>query len=471
MGSYFERLLQHAESHGTEEATVSPEGVLTYRDLVDRVELSAAALREAGVDERSIVGLTINDEVEHLIATLALLRAGAWQITLATHDPAPFRASLAARVGATHVLTDDPAAALRDIPTLSWPMAGTEGTVAPVDGGLFIRTSGTTGNSNIVPFPAEHIAVQAERNPEYATGRHLRLASIEHNNSKRHRLYCLYMGATNVFRPRHSYDLAEYAATQHVSCIDMSIMHASELAARPPAGLAGVSIRVGGAAVPYSVRRRLEEGVSPSVYVRYGSTETGTIAICAPGEHDEQETVGHPVAGLALQIVDERGVPLPQGVVGHIRLSGEGIASGYLDNPEQSAKRFRDGWFWPGDLGVQLPNGSLVVKGRSDEMLNLNGINIFPSEVERVLEAHEGVRAAAVAALKSGVHGDIPVAAVELVPGANVTGEQLMTYAKQHLALRAPRQIVVLETLPRNAQGKVLRLEVARIVDAARRNR
>ena len=94
----------------------------------------------------------------------------------------------------------------------------------------------------------------------------------------------------------------------------------------------------------------------------------------------------------------------------------------------------------------------------------LNGINIFPAEVERVLEAMPGVRHAACFPLRSEVHGEIPVAAVELVDRAGIGVDAVMTWARGQLGLRAPRKIVVVDELPRNPQGKIARLELARLV-------
>jgi acyl-coenzyme A synthetase/AMP-(fatty) acid ligase len=94
-------------------------------------------------------------------------------------------------------------------------------------------------------------------------------------------------------------------------------------------------------------------------------------------------------------------------------------------------------------------------------MMILNGINIFPGEIERVLERHPAVSIAAALPLASPVHGQIPVAAVELVEGAATTPLELQRYAREYLALRAPRRVIILKRMPRNSQGKILRREIA----------
>ena len=454
-------------AHGGRDAVVTDAGVLSYEALGNRVAGVACALRGTGIGPGSVVGIILADEVEHLVASLALLASGARQITLATHDAPAVQRTLAARVRTTHVLSDrdeDISAGL-GAGHLRWPRTvdalNQDGPSA--EGMMYLMTSGTTGDMNIVAFTGAQLALQASRNPDYANGRLLRLASIEHNNSKRHRLYCAYQGGANVFRPTGDFNIAAFCARHGVTCIDISRMHASDLAGHGDTPLlAGVQLRTGGSPIPFDVRRVIEQRVTPLLFVRYGATECGTIATAGPGEHDEAESVGQPAPGVTVEIVDADGQLRPTGESGHIRLRAGGVASSYLDSAEEAKRRFRDGWFWPGDIGMLRADGSLVVQGRQDDMMILNGINIFPNEIERVLEGHPAVLVAAALPLVSPVHGQIPVAAVELRPGATVARSELLMFAREQLALRAPRRVLIFDALPRNSEGKVLRREIAK---------
>lgn len=459
--SFVEHFLRHAELAPSSEA-ISADGIsISYFELVQRVERQAASLAGAGVGPGATVGIAIADEIEHLVACLALLRAGAWQVALASHDTEAERGSIAARVHATHVLSDRPEFAVSGAALVDWPPQPLGDPLGALRGGILLRTSGTTGGMNIVPLTDSELAIQSARNTEYSGGRLFRPASIEHNNSKRHRLYCAYMGGTNVLRRAGSFDVADYCRRHRVTTLDLALMQAADLAATTePGAFPDIDIRVSGSAVPIDTRRRIEERLTRRLYVRYGSTETGTISSSIPGRHDETESVGPVVSGLELEIVDGDGIAMAYGEAGHIRLRGAGIAEGYFETPEQTQRRFRDGWFWPGDMGRLHDDGSLVVVGRADDMINLNGINIFPAEIERVLERHPAVQAAAALPLNSPAHGQIPVAAVELHPETVAEERELIAYAREHLALRAPRRILVLDKLPRNSQGKVLRQEI-----------
>lgn len=448
-------------------AVCDARGAWSYAELLGRVEAACQALRRHGIGPGAVVGLTLQDEAEHLLATLALLAIGARQIVLATHDPVPMREQLAARVRMTHALAGADAGAPRGALRIEWPAGSaadaTGGCAAPevpAAGTLLLKTSGTTGNVNLVAFDEAQIAAQAARHADYRDERLLRLASIEHNNSKRHRLYCVWAGGTNVFRPVNT-DAIDFALAHGVTCLDVSRMHAADLAASPAARrLGGLKLRTGGSAVPNSVRQAILQRATRQLYVRYAATECGAISMAVPGEHDADESSGRPLPGVELQVVGPDGAALPPGETGEIRLRAPGMATSYVDNPAQTAQRFRGGWFYPGDLGLLRGGGQLIVQGRRDDMIVLNGLNIYPAEIETVLQRHASVAEAAALPLPSLVHGQIPVAAVVLHPGQSVTAEALRRFCHGHLGLRSPRRVLVLDRLPKNSQGKILTREL-----------
>lgn len=466
------RLRELCMADGEREAACGDDWSVSRAQLLRQVELAAGYLSASGIGAQSRVGLTVSDEADNLVASLALLGLGCWHVILAGHDTPELRHEIARRAELDTLLAGPSDPTTDGLRTIRWAdgfgAAGTPRADTP-EGGTLLRTSGTTGTINLVPLSSADIVLQAEKHPDYARRRLFRPASIEHNNSKRHRLYCLAMGGTNVFRPEGPYDLASYCEAARINAVDITLMHAADLLSAPPrTAFRAVDFIVSGSEMPFPLRRRFEACVSDRLFVRYGSTECGTIAIAGPGEHDEAESVGRPVADLRLEVVDEGGNAVPAGETGHIRIAVHGMAQGYYNGPGQTAHRFRDGWFWPGDMGALRPDGSLIVKGRADDMMNLNGINIFPVEIESALERHPAVAAAAAAAARSSIHGDIPVAAVELRSGQAVDERELMLFARQQLSLRAPRRIVIVDRLPRNAQGKLLRRAIPELLNNAR---
>ncbi|HEX6121222.1 MAG TPA: fatty acid--CoA ligase family protein [Dongiaceae bacterium] len=455
------KLGEHAAKRERHPAIVTAARTLTYGDLFHSVTTSMSALKDLGFTASDVIGVSLDDEVEHLIVSLAIMGLGATHITFATHDPPQVHASTAKRAVVNKTVSTQEAAKILDHGSGPGALAALHPAGAGTGAALYLKTSGTTGDMNIVPFSEDQIADQALRHADYEGERLLRLASIEHNNSKRHRLYCILAGGTNVFRPKGSFDLVDFVLARNVTCLDISRMHASDIATLDGADrLSDVKVRTGGSAVPYAVRRRIEQNVTRELYVRYAATECGAISMARPGEHDEAETVGVPLSDVELEIVGPNGMPLKRGESGQIRLRAAGVATGYLNSPEDSAKRFKDGWFYPGDMGCMREDGRLVIQGRSDDMIVLNGLNIFPAEIERVLESHPDVTCAAALALPSRVHGQIPVAAVELKSGATISIGELQLFAREALGLKAPRRILALDRLPRNAQGKIVRKQI-----------
>ena len=475
-------ITQHASAHPGRSAVVRHDLDLTYADLAEAVDRCAALLRRSGITERSVAGISVADEVQHLVVSVAALALGARQVTLATHDTEAVRSDCARQVQVTDVISSRdehrlPGAGFVRLPADPRfrdvrPAPG-EGACDDPGGVLYLKTSGTTGRMRIVAFEQAQVAEQARRHANYADERFLRLASIEHNNSKRHRLYGVFAGGTAVFRDAGPTPVDELCRRHAITCVDASRLHISDLAYGERRGggrlLDGIKLRTGGSFVPGALRRALEERVTTELYVRYAATECGAISMAMPGEHDDTDPAGRPIDGVTIEVVGPDDVVLPRGAIGQLRLKAPGMAAGYHGDPEATERRFRDGWFHPGDSASIREDGVLLVHGRADDMIILNGLNIYPAEIERTLERHPSVRAAAALPVESAVHGQIPVAAVELHDGAVATGSELLGWARDQLALRAPRRIAVMAALPRNSQGKIAKLEIAAMMRGAPR--
>ncbi|MBK6804244.1 MAG: long-chain fatty acid--CoA ligase [Betaproteobacteria bacterium] len=225
-----------------------------------------------------------------------------------------------------------------------------------------------------------------------------------------------------------------------------------------------MKIFASGSRVPARLRDAFA-GAGVALYVEYGAREASGISSTYPLDLDPSlETVGPPLPTAELEIVDGDGNPAPRGEIGEIRVRTTAMIHAYHGDPVATARHFKDGWFHPGDLGSLTANGSLCLHGRADDMMNMNGIKIFPAEIERLLEGDPAVRAAAAFALPSSVHGEIPVAAVELHDPATLSVAALLARARERLGVRSPRKIFVVDALPRNATGKILRRELVSLL-------
>jgi malonyl-CoA/methylmalonyl-CoA synthetase len=164
-----------------------------------------------------------------------------------------------------------------------------------------------------------------------------------------------------------------------------------------------------------------------------------------------------PLPGTELRVVDGAGEDLPPGEVGNLWVRGDNVFSGYWQMPEKTAEDINpEGWFNTGDQGCFDDDGYLSIVGRSKDMIITGGLNVYPKEVERVIDAQSGVLESAVIGISDADFGERVVALVVLHDGATVDAEALRLQLRDQLAdFKRPKEIRILESLPRNAMGKV----------------
>lgn len=219
--------------------------------------------------------------------------------------------------------------------------------------------------------------------------------------------------------------------------------------------------KYGAAPMPYELIKQLKE-VFPNVTLRnaYGQTENSPAASSLADEYvlEKVGSVGRPLSRTEIKIVSVDGEELPPGEVGEICVRGPQVMKGYLRNPEETQLAIRDGWLFTGDLGRFDEEGFLFIVDRKKDMIIRGGENIYPIEVEEVLYQIPEILEAAVVGVPHEVYGEVPKAFVVFKEGRNVTEEQILHYATSQLAkYKVPYEIEVLEALPRNASGKVLK--------------
>jgi long-chain acyl-CoA synthetase len=315
------------------------------------------------------------------------------------------------------------------------------------------------------------------RGPLFAGGasvRHLPVA-IEFPQARRQIFISLAAGGRSILansaRDLGIIDLCERFGIEHLT---LSPRRAEALLAETARGggaarlPARTRLSVTGATVPAALRRRVLEDLTRNLEVPYGATEVGGITRALPEDHAAQpDGVGRAAPGSEVVVVNDRGVPVPAGTTGFVRVRNPGLVPGYFDDPVATARAFLpDGWFQPGDIGVMTEDGTLMLAGRGDDMMILGTINVFPAEIERAAAGFPGLADCAAFAVRSSAHGDIPmIAAVETHAGALDPGA-LVAHCRARLGLRAPRKAIIVPALPRNAAGKVLRRELTQIAAA-----
>ena len=214
---------------------------------------------------------------------------------------------------------------------------------------------------------------------------------------------------------------------------------------------------VAGDKTPFVVLDQFQKIFGLEMCEGIGMTETQIYALNPLGEGKKRGSMGLPVAYTEVAIQDDGGNPLPAGKTGEIAVKGDIIMRSYLNNPEVTAKSFRNGWFLTGDLGCFDEDGFLWFRGRRKQLILHDGSNISPQEVEEVFYHHPAVFEVGVIGVPDRLEGETVHAFVALKPEAEaVTGAELLTFAKEHLAdYKLPESITFIDELPKGATGKI----------------
>ncbi|MCA9540955.1 MAG: AMP-binding protein, partial [Myxococcales bacterium] len=192
----------------------------------------------------------------------------------------------------------------------------------------------------------------------------------------------------------------------------------------------------------------------------FGMTEVGPNCFSLPPwmVAKKRGSVGQPVLHAAAQIVDEAGAPLPAGAVGELCLGGPMVCAGYWDDPENTAKSLRNGWFHTGDYARYDKDGFFYVAGRKKDMFISGGENVYPAEIENVVLGFEGVDEVAVVGEADAKWGEVGVAVIVPRPGRPVDLAALEAHCRGSLAkFKVPKRYAVVDALPKNASGKVIK--------------
>jgi acyl-CoA synthetase (AMP-forming)/AMP-acid ligase II len=439
---------------------------------------ASAWLREQGIAAGETVGIAMGDNALHLVIVYALARMGAVQLSLPLREPEPVRQRLARRFGVRTVIADGDAKP-------AWlEGGGTADASLRAPGGetgwRIVMSSGTTAEPKaVLQSHAAHCAwreIYARVVPGRPQDRYLSMVPLDFYAGVRQCMELHWAGSAVVLpgearSPGDFLAAVERHAVNYVFLIPNQIHQLLAHLADDAPGLPGVRVlRTGAMVVSQKLSQEVHRRLTPNMVVSYGSNDVGSILAYTNREVMERHpgAVGIPSPGVRLEVVDEHGRPLPAGEPGLIRAQAPGMPAGYIDNPKATAIAFRDGWYYPGDLGMLSAGGALYFKGRADDLMNFDGIKLYPIDIEATLLEHPAVLEAAAFPLRSARHQDVPAAAVVLREPLPM--RELKAWCRERLGVRAPQIIAGLDALPRNATGKVLKRELSsRVLKAARR--
>lgn len=476
----------------------------SYAELWDRARAAASAFLTVGIGTGDRVGIWAPNSREWIVIAIAAQAAGATIVPLNTRLKGREAGDILRRT-ATRMLftvevflgTDYPALLQgEDLPALEETLvigrdfdgfvARGKGSADPaVDAALaaltpehvsdIMFTSGTTGkpkgaittHSCIVPMFRHWVEVMGLQRGE----RYLIINPFFHSfGYKAGWVAALIAGA--VILPQANFDVDEVIGLIEREQVNFlpgpPTIYQTLLAAKAERDFDTSSLRgaaTGAASVPPELIRRMrsELGLVDTV-TAYGMTECTTITACRRGDDAEliATSVGKAIPGLEVRIAAEDGRALPPGETGEIQVRGYAIMKGYLDDPEATAAAIdKDGWLHTGDVGTMDEAGYVRITDRLKDMYISGGFNCYPAEIENLLSAHPEIGTVAVIGVPDERMGEVGKAFVIPRPGCHPNAAAIIGWARDHMAnYKVPRVVEIVESLPLNAAGKVLKTEL-----------
>jgi long-chain acyl-CoA synthetase len=233
--------------------------------------------------------------------------------------------------------------------------------------------------------------------------------------------------------------------------------------AREGADLSKLRVCVsGGASLPVELMREFEEAFGCIILEGYGLSETSPVASFNHADRERKAgSIGTPIEGVEMKVVDDEGNDQPQGEVGEIVIRGHNVMKGYWRRPEETEEAMRGGWFHTGDMAKVDEDGYFFIVDRKKDLIIRGGYNVYPREIEEVLYEHPAIREAAVVGVPHDDLGEEVGAAVVLKDGESVDADDLKAYVKEQVAAyKYPRQVWFVDELPKGPTGKILKREI-----------
>jgi long-chain acyl-CoA synthetase len=466
------------------------DAVLTYREVDDAVARLAALLQADGLEPGDRVGVMLPNVPHFAIAYYAVLRAGGIVVPMnpllkareieyylrdsgareliVWHEAAGEAAHGAKAAGVSlRVVAPEP---FRELLAAAAPAAGTVARAAG-DTAVILYTSGTTGR----PKGAELSHGNLRRNAAVFASTLLHLGPDDvivgclpffHAFGQTCCLNAAFAsGSTVTVIPRFDAGatLAAIAEERATVFAGVPTMYSALLEQARHDTVDASSLRVcvsGGAALPVEVLRSFEERFGCVILEGYGLSETSPVAsFNHPDRERRPGSIGTPIDGVEFRLIDDDGKDADD--VGEIVIRGHNIMKGYWQRPQDTEAAFVDGWFRTGDIGRVDEDGYYYIVDRKKDLIIRGGYNVYPREVEEVLYEHPAVREAAVVGVPHQSLGEEIGAAVVLAGGASATPEELRDFVKRRIAAyKYPRQVWLVDELPKGPTGKILRREV-----------
>jgi len=472
----------HLRSEST--AIYFGEEVISYQQLDSMIWKVSNRLYENGVRSGDIVAHIFDNQLMLFVSMLSTARLGATVFSIFADAPLLLKNEILSKVNARFISTNIVLFDINKIKKVeieskflfdkSKHINESIKDSNPQSPWLIISGSGTTGKSKFIPVThSQFISRIAQYNELFDISSSdciSSLTNLDFATPKHQLLHALSHGAAIILLDKNVVDKIGTLLKFKISVLYSVVVHLEQIIKHIPFDSKKVlkSLKllvVSGSIVTEQLRKKIIEKLTNNLCVVYGTNECWVIThVKHENVLNNVNTVGHPCREVDIEIVDSKDKVVPTGEVGGIRIKNIGMTKGYIDDEDATKKAFKDGWFYSVDLGKFTENGELIYLGRADHMMIMNGINIYPAEIEVVITKHPLVIDAAVVPMKHPIHQDIPVCAVVLDKGREVSIEELMYFSYQRLGFSGAKEMVILDSIPRTEQGKLKRMELNKMI-------
>jgi fatty-acyl-CoA synthase len=490
----------YAAARAHQPALVHHERAYTFAELDSQIDAAGAALRAQGIGRGDAVVLMLKNVPEFIFAQQGIGRIGAAAVSVSWRSTASELAYLVEHSGARALLfdastTDAVRGALeragRRVGSRAFSVGGavpgfgsyeellaargaTPVEDASDEGAVVIYTSGTTGkpkgavrkfSSNAMVQVLSFIA----ETPMRVGQTHLCVCPLYHSTGFGFAGLAYLLGSTVIlhdgFEPHDFLEALERHRVDHTALVPTMLHRAVALGedtirARDTSHLK--AIFTGGAPLSPALARGAMAAFGDKVFNFYGATETGLVTVATPSDlRAAPGTIGRTIGGNEIALFADEGRRCAPGEVGELYVRSGNLVEGYHDDPQATAASLKDGFFTVGDLARQDERGFFFLEGRKRDMIISGGVNVYPTEVESVIMEHPAVAEAAVIGVHDDEWGERVCAFVELKSGARCSADDLSAHCREHLSgPKRPRDFVLVDVLPRNPTGKILKREL-----------
>ncbi|WP_041366390.1 class I adenylate-forming enzyme family protein [Methylophaga frappieri] len=456
---------------------------ISYQKLKQLVNDWQQALEQANLPKGLCIGLRFHSQIGHLICHLALLKQNITQVIIDPHDPVQLQQNTVMTLAIDLILQETAenqqqlGCAIHSIESLpDSPQFQVSAKPYSQDSVLVFSGSGTTSSPKHFAFTSTQYAAMLKRGLDAWViknqERYFCYSRLNFVFPQRQALLCLSVGACLVLSAKPIPDLIQFVRKRQVEHLLLTANQAQQFILNSPSLKTPTedlvlphlkSLQLSSSLIKQRLRSTIMAKVTQQLYILYGANEFGIISMAYPEQVANQPgTVGEVLPNVTVQIMHD-GEKTSQ--PGAIRVTGANMIQGYVADPTASQKSFPDGeCYLPNDTGFFTADGQLIIEGRSDDAILYTGVNLYPRALEEVLEAHPAVTEAAVFPISLPDQDDIPVAAVEVNQPIEV--KLLLSFCQNQLGWKRPQHIFIIDQLPRNRAGKVLKRQLKEMVES-----